>query len=65
MYYDALRDTLDKEFATEVQHFLKIADDVLENSNDSRREETSVALNALAEELAAWLEAGEVKDAGA
>lgn len=65
MYFDALRSTLDKDFAAEVQHFLKIADDVLEHSDESRREETRVALNALADELAAWLEAGEVKDAGA
>ncbi len=65
MYYDAVRGSLESEFASEVEHFLKIADDVLENGDSVGVGETRVALEALADELSAWLDAGEVRDAGA
>lgn len=65
MYYDTLRSTLDRDFAAEVQHFLSIADDVLEGVDDARRDETGIALEALADELSASLDVGEVRDAGA
>lgn len=65
MYYDAVRGSLDGDFAAEVEHFLKLADDILEKTDADGAGEIQVALEALADELSAWLDAGEVRDAGA
>ncbi len=65
MFYDAVRGSLDSDFDSEVSHYLALADEVLADGDTDRRKEIGIALEALADELATWLEAGEVRDAGA
>ncbi len=65
MFYDAVRGSLDSDFDSEVRHYLVLTDEVLAEGDTHRRMEIGIALEALADELAMWLDAGELRDAGA